>query len=220
MITNASLSGRERSEVHRAETQLADAQRGTSESPVLHAVRPPARVRSIVRPALPPIGGDHHHRSGRRVGAVLPVLRLQRGNGALAFFVIRTGRGRVEHPRRTVDAYPPELAPVVCVVVDEQRDRSSGPDVREALERERRLGLAVDRRVDGVADEREATRHQMWTSVGPDRRQSGHPRPTEPGAHLCRIHAAHRTAGRRRRAGEGRRIEGRGRPVDRRLNPR
>ena len=189
---------RERSEVHGAETQLADAQRRTSESPVLHAVRPPARVRSIVRPALATGSvGDRDHRAGRRVVAVLlgtsPATRQRRARVFVIRPVAAASSTRAGPSTRTHQS----VAPVVGVVVHEQRDRRFGPG----------CSRGAGARASTWAWRRPPSRwrrRRARSSRAPDvDRPSGRTvasratrAATEPGAHLCRIHAAHSTAGR------------------------
>ena len=74
-----------------------------------------------------------------------------------------------------VHPHPPELVPVVVVVIGEERDPRVLPDVAEPLQLHRRLRLVVDRDVDQVVIDRERDRHQIRLPVGPGRRQPRHP---------------------------------------------
>src|SRR5438105_12761406 len=69
---------------------------------------------------------DGHHRAGRAHGAVLGVLGAEQRDGPLMLRPVR------QHPGRAVKAHPPQLSPVVLVVVDQEADRRSGPDVVQA----------------------------------------------------------------------------------------
>ena len=86
--------------------------------------------------------------------------------------------------RPAVDADPPELVPVVGVVVGQQRDPGVLPDVAEALQLRRRLRLVIDGDVDQVVIDGERDRHQIRLPVRARRRQPGHPRAGQPGPRL------------------------------------
>ena len=98
----------------------------------------------------------------RRPLAVLRVLRAQELERAL---VALDDAGPAAQP------HPPELRPVVVVVVDDDLDARVALDVGEAREPPRPLRLLVDGRVERVAVEREADGDDARRAVRPDRRQ-------------------------------------------------
>jgi probable F420-dependent oxidoreductase len=81
----------------------------------------------------------------------------------------------VEHARSPLEPNPPELVPIVGVVIDEDGDVGVRPDVLDSLERGRPLRLRIDRRVERVLLEREDDRDEMGTAVRADRRQARDP---------------------------------------------
>jgi hypothetical protein len=82
----------------------------------------------------------------------------------------------VEHARAAAKADPPEAAPVLLVVIDEDCDVGPGAGVLDALQLRRTLWLAVNRCVKRVAIEREHDRDEVRPAVRIRRRQSGHSR--------------------------------------------
>src|SRR5581483_3197778 len=113
---------------------------------------------------------DGHDRTGRGSGPVLGVLGTEHGDR-------RTVLGPLdEDPRCTVEADPPQLRPVVLVVVDEQAHRRVDGDVLQPAQRRRPLGFVVDHGVGDVAVDGEAARHEMRPPVGVHGRQPGHRR--------------------------------------------
>src|ERR671934_2350969 len=80
----------------------------------------------------------------------------------------------VEHARAAAQPNPPQPLPVLLVVVDEDRHIRTGAGVLDPAERPRALRLAVDRRVQRLAVEREDDRHEMRPPVGIGGRQPGY----------------------------------------------
>src|ERR1700687_3984369 len=66
-----------------------------------------------------------------------------------------------DHARSAVGANPPELAPVVFVVVGENRDSGIGRDILQALEVRRFLWFRVDREVERVSVDGKNNRHDV-----------------------------------------------------------
>ena len=81
----------------------------------------------------------------------------------------------VDDPGVGVDAHPPELGPVVRVVVDQERGGRIGLEVAEPLEMGGRSSVGVDRRVERVAAG-EAARHHVRAAVGGRGREPTDPR--------------------------------------------
>ena len=96
---------------------------------------------------------------------------------------------RIEHPRASPKAHPPELAPVIFVVVDEDGHVRSLAGVRDAAKFERALRFRVDGRVKRLAIEDEDDRHEVRAPVRVGRREPGYLRGPHPLPHRFRLHA-------------------------------
>src|SRR6202171_5757037 len=81
-----------------------------------------------------------------------------------------------DHARGAVGANPPELAPVVLVVVREDRDRRIGRDVLPALKVRRLLWFRIDRELERVFIDGENNRHDVWQSLLIYRREASEAR--------------------------------------------
>ena len=93
--------------------------------------------------------------------------------------------------RLAVGADPPELAPVLFVVIDEQGDVRVLADVADAAEVRRGLGLVVDRDVDPVVFvDCERDRDQVRAAAAVGRREPRHARVGEPvfGLRVGKLH--------------------------------
>lgn len=84
------------------------------------------------------------------------------------------------HARPPVNANPPELLPVVAVVVGEQCDPRILLDVAEPSQPRSCLRLMVNRRENQVALNSERDRHHMWVTVIPDRCERRYAHSTQP----------------------------------------
>ncbi len=82
-------------------------------------------------------------------------------------------------PRQAVGARPPELRPVLVVVVGEHADARVGLDVHKPLQPGRPFALVIDGAIERVAVERETDRHEMGGSVRPQRGEVRHARRCE-----------------------------------------
>ena len=100
----------------------------------------------------------------------------------------RPGR-RVEHAPAAVGAHPPQRAPLVGVVVDEQRDQWVLSHVGEPAQAARDLRLdVVDGAVDRVAVHREADRDEVRAPTRIRGRQPRHSRGRKAPPRLRRVH--------------------------------
>src|SRR5262249_44488660 len=123
------------------------------------------------RRPVPHLGDVHGEaRAVWRLLAVLRVLLGEQRQGPLAL------RAVVEDPRAAAQADPPQPAPFLLVVVDEDRDLGPGPRVLDPAQRPRALRLAVDRGVERVAVEHEHDRDGRRPPVGIGRREPRHAR--------------------------------------------
>ena len=86
-------------------------------------------------------------------GGLLAVLRVLRAQELERALVV------VDHAPASPEPHPPQLRPVVVVVVDDDLDARVALDVGEASELPRPLRLLVDGRIERVAVEREADRN-------------------------------------------------------------
>jgi hypothetical protein len=77
-----------------------------------------------------------------------------------------------DHAGGAVGTHPPELPPVVLVMVRENRDRGIDGDVPEALEVRRRFWFCVDREVQRVSIHRKNNRHDVRPSLIAHRRKA------------------------------------------------
>src|SRR3954449_7951539 len=109
----------------------------------------PSRSYAGSRPRAPRAHIERDDGAGRTVAAVLLVFGGEEleGGGELGT--------RRDDPRLGVHPHPPELGPVVRVVVDDEGGDRVRLDVANPLEPCRRLRLRVDRGVEGVAARRE-----------------------------------------------------------------
>ncbi len=80
-----------------------------------------------------------------------------------------------------VGADPPQLRPILVVVVDEEAHLWVALDVGQAAQPLRGLRFGVHRGVDDPVVQCEHHRHQVWTSVGGGGGQSGYRRLREAG---------------------------------------
>ena len=87
-----------------------------------------------------------------------------------------------------VDTDPPELRPVLVVVVEQNGDVWVGGDIAQALEVDRLLGLGVDGEVKSVFVDDEADRNRVRNAGRVRGRQEGVPRRVDPPAHVRRVH--------------------------------
>jgi hypothetical protein len=102
--------------------------------------------------------------------------------------MLRFGRV-IDEARGAVDADPPELPPVIFVVVNEDGYRGIGRDVPQALEVGGALGLGVDRKVKSFAVGREGDRDNVRPSIRRRRRQVGDLRPSQALLHFSELHS-------------------------------
>src|SRR5437763_516153 len=93
-----------------------------------------------------------------------------------------------EYSRRAFDPHPPELAPVLLVMVEQHGDRRVGRDVAQALKVGRALGLCVDREIDALPFDRKGDRDDVWSSPRSSRRQAGDARVGNTPSHNRRVH--------------------------------
>lgn len=93
----------------------------------------------------------------------MPVLRILGDEARDRVVVIRS---RMHDTCVAVGAHPPQLRPVVEVLVGKKAHRRMGGNVVEATQRVRPLGLRVHRCEDRVALDGEAHRHEMRTRAG------------------------------------------------------
>jgi PA domain len=114
---------------------------------------------------------DCQHGTVWRLTAVLGVLPLQQHERTFALFAL------VEHAGATTEAHPPEAAPILFIVVNEDRDVGTSTGVLDPPQPHRALRFAIDGRIEGVALDHEHNRHEMRPSVGVRRCQSRHPCP-------------------------------------------
>src|ERR1700682_1481733 len=98
---------------------------------------------------------DRNDRTLRSFAPVLLVFVCKQLNGAFGLSAIG------DHARSAVGANPPELAPVVFVVVGENRDSGIGRDILQALEVRRLLWFRVDREVECVSVDGKNNRHDV-----------------------------------------------------------
>jgi len=105
-----------------------------------------------------PIDGEY--RAVRWLGAILLVLRRQQLER------VRTLVAAVENACAAAHTNPPELPPVLLVVVDEDRHVGTCARVLDPAKRARSLRLLVDRRVERVALDYEHDRDEMRPPVG------------------------------------------------------
>jgi hypothetical protein len=93
-------------------------------------------------------------------------------------------RGVVGEAGAAVPAKPSEVGPVLTPAVNEDRDLRPPLDVADPGEGARigRLGLLVDRGVQGRFEDHEADRHEAGTAVLGDRAQGRRPCPLDEGA--------------------------------------
>ena len=115
-----------------------------------------------LRPGAPGGDLDGDHRTWRRLPHVLLVL------GAKVIKCPLAPATRFDHLGAPIDTDPPQGRPVLAVVVDQQRHRRGHPHVLEPAQRQGRLGFSVDRRVDELTLNSEATWHDVRPSVRTD----------------------------------------------------
>lgn len=94
----------------------------------------------------------------------------------------------IHNAGRAVGAHPPQLAPVVLVMVRENGDRGIGRDVLQALKVRRPFCFCVDREVKGVSVYRENKRHDVRSSVIADRSKASNLRLSESPLRLAGFH--------------------------------
>src|SRR6266850_2559922 len=102
-------------------------------------------MRSRTRPASQPVDVYRDHRTLGSIRSILRVTVREEVGGMAGLFAVG------DDTRRAVGSHPPELAPVVLVVVHENGDRGIGRDVFQSLEVRRDLWFGVDREVQSVA---------------------------------------------------------------------
>ena len=103
---------------------------------------------------------DGEHRVAGRLASVLLVLIDEQPEGSLGLL------SRIEHPRPSPEAHPPEPASVVFEMVDEDGHVRALAGVRDAAESARALRLRVDGRVKPLAIEDEHNRHRFGRPSG------------------------------------------------------
>src|SRR5450755_2518074 len=130
-------------------------ERSSSERLVAKGVPP-------LRPGPPGGDVDGDHRTWRRLSHVLFILGAKLIKRQLA------PATRFDHPGAPIDTDPPKGRPVLAVVVDQQGHRRGHPHVLEPAQRQGRLWLGVDCRVDELTLNREATGHDVRPSVWTD----------------------------------------------------
>ena len=82
----------------------------------------------------------------------------------LLMMLVAKAAAAQEHPRPSVYAHPPELVPILFVLVDHQAHGRVRAHIRDSTKFVRGLGLPVDRGHDLIALEREADRYQVRTT--------------------------------------------------------
>jgi len=137
-----------------------------------------------LRPGPPVLDVERQHRPRWRGFHVLSVLGGEKAQSPFSLSAL------VEDPAPSVNPNPPQVGPVVLVMVDEERDGAIGPDVLEPTQIERRLGLGVDGRVHGAGMENEATRDDVRSTVGARRGQVPDPGVGQPSPSGVTIHDA------------------------------
>ena len=80
---------------------------------------------SRIRPARPTVHAESDHRPPRRISLVLRILRHQQ---------LHRRRRLGQHPRDPVDPHPPQMRPVLVVLVDEHRHPRVRRDVPQPLQ--------------------------------------------------------------------------------------
>ena len=133
------------------------------------------------RPPCPAADANGHDGARRCKPSVLGVPRHQLGK-PVGCLIAAQDRGR------TVGPHPPQLRPVVLVVVDQQRAPGFGRDVGQPLQPHSALRLGVDRGVNGVTDQGKDHRHEMWLTIGADRREPRHGAGGEPPSEFRFVH--------------------------------
>src|ERR1700704_2390509 len=97
--------------------------------------------------------------------------------------------GGLGHDSRTsVEPNPPELLPILLVVVDEDGDHGVVSDVSQAFEVGGPFGFGVDREVESLLVDSKADRHYVWPQVRARRRQTRDARRRDPAPHFGRVH--------------------------------
>src|SRR3954469_2897764 len=119
-----------------------------------------------IRPARPSIGPDRDHRSARWIGLVLRVFGHQQLNSRQLL---------VQHPRDAIHPDPPQMRPVLVVLIHHYGDPLVGGDVPQPPQGGRRLRLLVDRDEQFVAVHDVRHRYDVRPQVGADSRQPPHP---------------------------------------------
>src|ERR1700682_429376 len=126
---------------------------------------------------------DRNDRTLRSFAHVLLVFVRKQLNGAFRLSAVG------DHARSAVGANPPELAPVVFVVVGENRDSGIGRDILQALEVRRLLWFRVDREVERISVDGKNNRHDVRPSLFIYRREASDHRVGKPLHRFCRLHA-------------------------------
>src|ERR1035437_2222353 len=128
-----------------------------------------AQCNSASRPNRPACDLEGDHRPWDRDGFILGVLDRQGVLGAL-FFGCRSNDSR-----RTVKTHPPQMCPVLVIMVNEQTSRWIRLDVLKPAQLQSRLRLCIDGRVHDLIDKREANGDEMRPPVECDRAQPSYP---------------------------------------------
>src|SRR5215211_1480244 len=120
-------------------------------------------------PAAPPRNADHDRLPIRPAFVVLVVAAGEQGHHA----VVLVGAG-LDDSREAIRPRPPELRPVILIVVGENADAWIGCDVGQAPQARGALGLVVHSTDDRITVDRERDRHQMRLTLRVDCGQPCH----------------------------------------------
>lgn len=138
------------------------------------------------RPPVPALDGDGDH--GTRDGdvPVLGVLAFEQRLGSLVLLPV------ADNPATAIGANPPQLRPIVVIVVDEHCSRLVPTQVLEPLELERRLRLGVDAGIDRVPVENKAAWNDVGSPVRAHAGKMGHLGRRRSFSHHSELHAPRR----------------------------
>lgn len=133
-------------------------------------------------PCSPGIDVDRDDGTGRWLTSILLVLLREVGERSAVFDT------SPNDPCGAVDTNPPEGGPVLDVMVYEERGRWVHAEVVKASQRDCRLGLCIDRRVESLATQYEAARNQVRKVSGSDGGQMPDSGLLYPAAHRWTVH--------------------------------